>query len=110
MRSFEMKKTQRFWSIERDRKKITVRYGKVGGKAGVRTSESGNVGDALRKYQQQIGEKMRAGYEETTTDDAAELDATGRALEGALTENPDDLATLLAFADYLSEQADPRHQ
>lgn len=110
MRSFEMKKTQRFWSIERDKKKITVRYGKVGGKATARTSESRDVGEALRKYQQQIGEKVRAGYQETTTDDVPELDATGQALEGALVENPDDLATLLAFADYLSEQADPRHQ
>src|SRR5262245_11648428 len=110
MRTFETKKTGRFWSIQRDKKKITVRYGKVGGKATVRTSEAGSPALAVQKYQTQIAEKLRAGYEETTTDDVAPLDATGQALESALVESPDDLAAQMAFADWLSEQADPRHQ
>jgi uncharacterized protein (TIGR02996 family) len=110
MRTFEMKKTQRFWSIERDKKKITVRYGKIGGKPTARTSEAREPTLAIYRYHSQIDEKVRAGYKETTADDVAPLDATGLALEGALIDNPDDLAAHMAFADWLSEQGDVRHQ
>src|SRR5436190_1254994 len=34
------------------------------------------------------------------------LDATGRALEDALAADPDELAAHMAYADWLSEQAD----
>jgi uncharacterized protein (TIGR02996 family) len=36
------------------------------------------------------------------------LDATGQALESALAADPDDRAAHMAYADWLSEQADPR--
>src|SRR4051794_38382814 len=110
MRTFETKKTGRFWSIQRDGKKITVRYGKLGGKATVRSSEARDAAAAIERYQTQIAEKLGADYEETTTDDVPPLDATGQAMEAALVEDPDDLANHAAFADWLSEQADPRHQ
>jgi uncharacterized protein (TIGR02996 family) len=110
MRTFEQKKTQRFWSIQRDKKKITTTYGKIGGKPTTRTTTFSELVLVLEKYQRQINEKLSAGYKETTTDDVPLMDATGRAILDALVENPDELANHLAFADWLSEQADPRHQ
>jgi uncharacterized protein (TIGR02996 family) len=66
--------------------------------------------EACRFYQAQIEGKLKAGYVETTKDDVPLLEATGRALEQAVVEHPDELAAHMAFADYLSEQSDPRLQ
>jgi uncharacterized protein (TIGR02996 family) len=110
MRTFEIKKTKRFWNIQRTGKTITVNWGKIGGKPTARSSDSPDQHRAMMKYQEQIAEKLRDGYKETTSDDLPGMDSTGRALEEAMAEDPDDLAATMAFADWLSEQADPRHQ
>jgi uncharacterized protein (TIGR02996 family) len=109
MRTFELN-GERFWNIERRGKTIAVSYGKVGGKATTRASEADDPASACRRYQDHIDEKLEAGYVETTRDDAPALDATGRALEQAVVEHPDELAAHMAFADWLSEQPEPRLQ
>lgn len=110
MRTFELTESSRFWAIERTGLSIALRYGKIGGKATKRITKYANVAECLRSYQGQIRTKVNDGYVETTTDNAPFLDPTGLALEAALVENPDDLAAHMAFADFLSEQHDERHQ
>lgn len=105
-----MPQTGRYWSIRRDKKKVVVSYGKLGGKMTTRDTGFADPNQAASHFQQQIAQKLRAGYRETTADDAPEADATLRALEAALAEDPDELAAHMAYADYLSEQPDPRHQ
>jgi uncharacterized protein (TIGR02996 family) len=108
MRTFELK-GERFWHIGRQGRKITVSYGKLGGKAVSRTTTV-PVREVCHRYQAQIAAKLKDGYVETTRDDLPRLDATGQALEQALVDHPDELAAHMAFADWLSEQTDPRLQ
>jgi uncharacterized protein (TIGR02996 family) len=109
MRTFELK-GERFWTIRRQGKMVTVSYGKLGGKATSRTTESLNLPSAQARYQAQIAAKLKDGYIETTRDTPPILEATGQALEQAVVDDPADLAAHMAFADFLSEQSDERLQ
>ena len=108
MRTFQ-RGEDRFWTIDRKSLSITVSFGKVGGKPQTRKTVSKREATARQLYQRMIRDKLRDGYVETTPPPAP-LAATGKALESALVENPDDVAAHMALADWLSEQPEPTLQ
>jgi uncharacterized protein (TIGR02996 family) len=124
MRTFEFidDGSRKFWNIELDGNKTIVTFGRIGTKGQTKTKEHASAAAAQKEYDKLIKEKLGKGYTETTP--AAGEEPTpgveappsvgGRAaglkeaLEAALVENPDDVATHAAYADLLSEQGDPR--
>jgi uncharacterized protein (TIGR02996 family) len=109
LRTFQ--NNDRLWSIERRGKTLTIRHGKAAGKQQVSQRKLFNDYLAERELRKLVREKQTAGYRETTPPGAMpELDATGRALEQAVVDNPDDRAAHMAFADWLSEQPDDKLQ
>src|SRR2546425_1209332 len=67
-------------------------------------------GDPQAEAERRIAEKLAEGYVETTDDPwHGGFDSPlRRSLEDALAEDPDDLATHMAYADHLVELGDPR--
>src|SRR5262245_15923186 len=96
-----------FWSIDRQGTKATVRHGKAGGKAKERQLTIAADEKGRERYSRMVSERAEAGFVEDVPR-APAIDATGRALEAALVEEPGDLAAHMAYADWLSEQADAR--
>jgi uncharacterized protein (TIGR02996 family) len=113
MRSFEYHNagTPTFWSIELQGRTLVMRSGTIRPDIKV-TKEFVSEARARRERTRLIFEKLAAGYVEVTPDSApvwgvSPADATGAALEAALFADPDDLGAHRAYADYLSEQAEP---
>lgn len=107
MRTFQYSdaKSHKFWNIVVQGNAFTVTYGKVGS-AGQTTTKSFPTADkAQAEADKLIKEKTGKGYVETTPK-AVVSDA--EALERAIVANPDDVAAWGAYADYLTEQGDPR--
>jgi uncharacterized protein (TIGR02996 family) len=111
MRTFEFIEgsSQKFWTIELDGKKTIVTFGRIGTKGQRKEKKYPSAAAAEAQYQKLIREKLAKGYKETTppvvTGRAAAL---LEALEEALHNDPDDLASHAAYADLLSEHGDPR--
>jgi uncharacterized protein (TIGR02996 family) len=111
MRTFELrgKKSAMFWKVELQGDLIVTLEGEAG-TAGTRE----NIGakdpaQAKKKYDRLIKQKLAAGYVETTPVPPP-VPPMQQALEEALVEGPDDLAAHMAYADYLSDQADRASQ
>jgi uncharacterized protein (TIGR02996 family) len=118
-RTFELIEgsSRKFWSMELDGKKTIVTFGRIGTKGQRKEKKFRTEATAQKEYDRLIAEKLKKGYKETTPAEtpapaapvlegrAAEL---AQALEEALVENPDDLASHAAYADLLSENGDPR--
>src|SRR4051794_22011048 len=94
-------KSNKFWNISLGRCSFTVQFGKVGTAGQSQVKNFDDHGKAMKEHDKLIREKLTKGYHETTPVAAPSL---LDALESALIENPDDLATHMAYADYLEEQ------
>jgi uncharacterized protein (TIGR02996 family) len=93
-----------FWNVELTGKSFTVTSGSMGTKGKSQTKDFADEDAARREFDKAVAKKIAAGFVETTMPPPG---ATQRGLEAALIEDPDDLASHRAYADYLSEQADP---
>src|SRR5262245_13577236 len=99
MRTFEFDdgKSHKFWHIELSGTSFTVTYGKVGTKGQSQTKSFPDAAHAQKEHDKLVAEKLKKGYSETTpaTLIPAQVPVTPlcQALESALVENPDDLAT-----------------
>jgi uncharacterized protein (TIGR02996 family) len=107
-------KSHKFWNIELHGDSFTVTFGRQGTAGQTKTKKCKDEAAAEKEHDKLIKEKLGKGYEETTRAAAAPAAAPSpatplqEALEQALMENPDDLASHMAYADYLQEQNDPR--
>ena len=107
MRTFEFSdaKSHKFWNVAVDGASFTVTYGKIGTAGQSQTKTFPTPEKAQAEADKLVREKTGKGYVETTPK-AAKSDA--EKFEAALRANPDDIAGWSAFADYLTEQGDPR--
>ena len=108
MRTFKFAddESYKFWKIELTGTSYTVTYGRIGTKGQTSTKSFATPEKAKSAYEKIIAEKLGKGYIETTPVQAPpKLENT---LETALFANPDDIATHAAYADWLSQQGDPR--
>jgi uncharacterized protein (TIGR02996 family) len=99
-------KSDKFWSIEREGKQLTVTYGRMGSKGQTQTKELPDEAAAEKEEERLIREKQGKGYVEVSSSPA--VSPMRQALEEALTADPDELAGHMAYADWLQEQGDPR--
>jgi uncharacterized protein (TIGR02996 family) len=99
-------KSHKFWNIDLKGKTFTVTYGRQGTAGQSQTKTFADESKAIKEHDKLIAEKLRKGYSETTA--AAAPTSLREALESALVADPDDLGSHMAYADYLSEQGDPR--
>jgi uncharacterized protein (TIGR02996 family) len=109
VRTFEFNdgKSKKFWNIELKGLGFTVTYGRIGTAGQAQTKTFGNAAQAQAAHDKLVAEKLGKGYVETTAG-AAPATPTGKVLENALSANPDDLAAHAAYADWLTQQGDPR--
>lgn len=107
MRTFQYSdaKSHKFWNIEVSGSSFTVTYGKIGAAGQTQTKSFASAEKAQAEADKLIREKLKKGYAETTP---RAVQSTAEALERALAADPDDLTTARIFADYLTEQGDPR--
>jgi uncharacterized protein (TIGR02996 family) len=116
MRTFTYRdaRSHKFWNIEVSGKSHTVTYGRVGSKGRTQTKKFASAAEAETAAEKLIRAKLAKGYRETTAgvadgaSPAAELPPLATALEAAIRENPEELANYAAYADWLTEQGDPR--
>jgi uncharacterized protein (TIGR02996 family) len=109
MRTFEFDdgKSRKFWNIDLQGQRFTVTYGRLGTQGQTQTKEFADATKAQAEHDKLVKEKLGKGYVETTAG-AAPSAPTAKALENALAADPDDLAAHAAYADFLTEQGDPR--
>jgi uncharacterized protein (TIGR02996 family) len=102
--------SDKFWNIELSGKSFTVTFGRTGTKGRAQTKSFPSAAAAQKEHDKLVGEKLRKGYVEANAPAAAAAPDSVelRALEQALVDHPDDVATHSAYADYLTEQGVPR--
>ncbi len=118
-RLFEFKDgtSDKFWEISLDGDSHTVRYGRVGTDGQSKTKTFHSEEKAEASYNKLIEQKTKKGYQEVA--DRAESRSTQvvqskEALKAhkpfleAIQQNPDDFTPYGVYADWLSEQGDPR--
>src|SRR4051794_40635856 len=106
--TFTDEKSNKFWNIDLKGKSFTVQFGRIGTAGQTQTKDFPDEARARKEHDKLVAEKLAKGYEETTPAAAPQPASLGEALEAELAANPDDLATHMAYADYLQEQGDPR--
>jgi uncharacterized protein (TIGR02996 family) len=99
--------SHKFWNIERQGTSITVNYGRIGSAGQTQLKSFSDEARAQKEYDKLIAEKTGKGYRETTPSAAPKTMTLRDSLEQELVENPDDLASHMAYADYLTDQGDP---
>jgi uncharacterized protein (TIGR02996 family) len=99
-------RSEKFWHVELKGTSFTVRSGTAGGKARTQKKTFAREFDARFEYDYLINEKLEQGYVETTN--MGEVPPMRRALEAALVADPGDLGSHSAYADWLTEEGDPR--
>jgi uncharacterized protein (TIGR02996 family) len=104
---FSNAKSHKFWNIELHGNSFTVTYGRQGTKGQSKTKEFADEAKAQKEHDKLVKVKLEKGYVETTPS-TGKPSSQREALEAALVENPDDLATHMAYADWLNDQGDPR--
>jgi uncharacterized protein (TIGR02996 family) len=103
--TFSDAKSHKFWAIDVQGTGFTVTYGKIG-TAGQSSAKSFATAEKCQaEADKLVREKTGKGYVETTPQATASDDD---AFAKALVANPDDTAAWSAYADYLTEQGDPR--
>jgi uncharacterized protein (TIGR02996 family) len=107
MRTFEFHdtKSHNFWTIDLRGSGVIVTQGKVGTSGKTQTKTFASAQKAQAAADKLVRDKIGKGYVETTP-----LVATAGAVafERALAEDRDDVAGWSAYADYLTEQGNPR--
>ncbi|HUR52845.1 MAG TPA: WGR domain-containing protein [Gemmataceae bacterium] len=107
--TFTDDKSNKFWTIGLDGASFTVTFGRVGTKGQTHTKSFADAATAKKEHDKLVSEKIRKGYvENAVASPPAPPSMERRALEDSLAEHPDELATHSAYADYLTEQGDPR--
>jgi uncharacterized protein (TIGR02996 family) len=104
-------KSRKFWNIDLQGARFTVTFGKVGGKGQTQRKDFPDEEKARLAHDKLVAEKLARGYVETTPRQAPPSSPPAplqQSLEQALVEDPDDRAAHSAYADYLTEQGDPR--
>ncbi|MBY0458946.1 MAG: TIGR02996 domain-containing protein, partial [Gemmataceae bacterium] len=111
---FQDDKSHKFWNIALEGDRYTVTFGKVGGKGQSKGKAFAGAAEAKAAHDKIIAEKLADGYVETTPPapptpvSTKPTPALQPALEAALVANPDELTAYSAYADYLTEEGDPR--
>src|SRR5262249_15796126 len=107
MRTFQYSdaKSHKFWNIEVSGNSVAVTFGEIGTAGQTQTVTFFNDEMAEDGADMLIREKLKEGYVETTARVAMPL---AEGLEQAPAADPDDKACWCAYADYLTEQGDPR--
>jgi uncharacterized protein (TIGR02996 family) len=100
-------KSDKFWNIELEGSSYTVHFGRVGTKGQARTKDFPSPEAARKAHDKIIAEKRAEGYAEIAAA-AAPTATTENVLERALLDDPDDVAAHSAYADWLSQEGDPR--
>jgi uncharacterized protein (TIGR02996 family) len=101
----------RFWSISRRGAVLTISHGQVGARAQVQQARLRDEVEARCEERRRIRQKRAAGYRDATPPGALPpLSRTGEGLVAALAADPRDTVAHMAFADWLGEQPEPKHQ
>ena len=99
-------KSNKFWNIDLSGTGFTVTFGKLGTSGQTQRKDFPDEDKAQKAHDKLVAEKLGKGYVETTKQ--TPISPLQQALEASLVENPDDMASHMAYADYLMEQGDPR--
>lgn len=106
---FTDEKSHKFWHIELEGKTFTVTFGRVGTNGQTQSKMFADAATARKEHDKLVAEKLKKGYVETTeAAPAPVVSSEQQALEKALVAHPDEVAAHSAYADYLTEQGDPR--
>jgi uncharacterized protein (TIGR02996 family) len=113
MRTFKYKKgtSDKFWNIALKGDRFTVHFGRAGTDGQKQVKTFADEAAAQKAHDKLIAEKLKKGYKETTKPPKPAPPPPSPlrlSLEQALVESPDDLASHMAYADYLTDQGDPR--
>src|SRR5262245_27229057 len=97
----------RFCDLDPAGERLTVVFGPVGREGQRQVKDFSNEETARREHDRRIAQKLEQGYRETTL--AREgPEAIRQALQRAILDDPEDGAAHAAYADFLTEQGDPR--
>lgn len=99
--------SHKFWNIELTGTGFTVNYGRIGSSGQTQLKSYPDATKAQKEYDKLIAEKTSKGYRETTPTAKPAVRSLRESLEEAIVENPDDLASHMAYADYLTDEGDP---
>jgi uncharacterized protein (TIGR02996 family) len=97
-------KSHKFWNIDLQGNQFTVTFGRVASAGQTQTKEFADAARAQKEHDKLVKEKLAKGYTETTPPAQAQPRSLREALEEALVASPDDLASHMAYADWLAEQ------
>jgi uncharacterized protein (TIGR02996 family) len=100
--------SRKFWHVELTGTQMVTSFGRIGTKGQTKAKDFPSEEAARGEFDRLVAEKLKKGYRETTPPPGPAADPLREALENALADNPDDLASHAAYADYLAEQGDPR--
>jgi uncharacterized protein (TIGR02996 family) len=103
-------KSHKFWNIDLQGDKLTVTYGRIGAAGQTQTKQFKGAAAAQKEHDKLVKEKLAKGYQETTPSARPQPRSMREALEEALAASPEDLASHMAYADWLSEQPAPADQ
>jgi uncharacterized protein (TIGR02996 family) len=103
-------KRQEFWTIRPPWYRDLITSSGTTGPGDVERFDGASPDETQRTHDRLVAEKLAEGYVETTDDPwhGGFVSALRTSLEDALTDDPDDLATHMAYADHLTELGDPR--
>ena len=113
MRSFVWNDRGRYkyWNVELQGSDVVLSFGQYGGRPGRGETRSfASPEQAREECEKLIAEKLARGYVETTQPDRPEPPPPASlrdSLERAILDDPSDLASHAAYADWLSEQTSP---
>src|SRR5438034_1238714 len=109
MRTFEFSEgtSNKFWNVTLSGSTFTVTFGRIGTAGQTQLKPCADEAAAVAERDRLAAEKVKKGYRETTPAAKKAPANLREALEAALAEDPDDLASHVAYADYLTEQGDP---
>lgn len=106
---FSDARSHKFWNIDLQGSDFTVSWGRVGTAGQSQTKSFASAEAARKEHDKLIREKTGKGYVETTAAaaPAAAPSSLRESLERAVMDDPSDLASHAAYADWLSEQTSP---
>src|SRR5262245_9552160 len=112
MRTFVLDagRSHKFWNVELRGSDVVLSQGQVGRDGRIETRSFASAEQARAECDRLIAEKTAKGYVETTVPAQPTLPPAASlrdALERAILDDPSDVASHVAYADWLSEQSSP---
>lgn len=101
---------RKFWSVEVDGATVRTRWGRVGAEGVERTRTFATPAEAARAAADAAAKKKKSGYHEAKevgVTEGAPSPPEIAAIERAIADDPDDLASRSVYADWLQERGDP---